>query len=70
MPLDLTNATEGKLSLACGAGVFFLLKKTRKYKDRGRHLESNGVMEKLRMEGRTRSTSFSISTFKMVRDHL
>ena len=64
MPLDLTTTTEGKLSLACGAGFFFL-KKTRNYKDRGRHLESNGVMEKLRMEGRTRYTSFSISTSKM-----
>ena len=69
MPLDLTNATEGKLSLAYGAGVFFL-KKTRRYKDRSRHPESNGVMEKLWMEGRTRSTSFSVSTSKRVRDHL
>ena len=50
MPLDLTNATAGKLSLACGAGVFFL-KKTRKYKDRGRHLESNGAMENLGWRG-------------------
>lgn len=44
MPLDLTNATEGKLSLP--AEQAFFLKKTRNYKDRGRHLESNGVMEK------------------------
>ena len=27
MPLDLTNATEGKLSLACGAGFFFFKRK-------------------------------------------